>query len=266
VVEILVSRVIFDAVHDALEVRPRALRGFIRGQLRRLLCSMLVLLPGAARVLVAQHDPRAPVSRCAPVTHDRRWNEEEFERPDSGRTSAGDPNEPPQLDSGFTIESLMGDYDVLVIATAGVHIPDTLSRGRLFLRFTDSTFHASSCFGRCDHERYPLFGWTDSSFHFPGGESARTPLSSRTEDDPGITVEYFRSGRRLSFLLGNSYFRSTDSGVILDVFRANSLSFTGRWVDGGIGVSPDQRKPYAHAQGYFCAWRTGLVRRSKSSR
>ena len=134
-----------------------------------------------------------------------------------------------------------------------------LSHGLLSLRFTDSLFHASGCFGRCDHKHFPMFGWTDSLFHFPGGESAITPLSSRSEDDPGVTIRYYRSDRRLSFLFGNSYSRSTDAGVILDVFRSDSMSFTGRWIDGGLGVSTDQPKPYAHAQGYFCAWRTGEI-------
>jgi hypothetical protein len=219
-----------------------------------------VCLPNAAPAIHAQHSSALSVRRCPPVTHNRRWNEEEFDSAGPGSVSrAGDPIEAPQLDPSFKIESLRGDYDILVIATAGVRVPDTISHGRLSLRSTDSTFHASNCFGRCDHQHYPLFGWTESSFHFPGGESARMPLSSRSEDDPGVTIRYSPSDRRLELLMGNSYGRSTDAGVILEVFRADSISLTGRWVDGGIGVTADQPKPYAHAQGYFCAWRIGSL-------
>lgn len=229
-------------------------------RLMRVMPLAFALLVATRPAAHAQDSSVRSTRRCAPVTHDRRWNEQEFDSAGPGVTRAGDPIEAPQLPESFTIESLRGDFDVLVIATAGVRIPDTLSHGRLSLRLTDSTFHASNCFGRCDHRTYRLFGWTDSSFHFPGGESARTPLSSQSEDDPGVTVRY-HPDRHLSLLLGNSYSRSTDAGVILDVFRADSISFTGRWVDGGIGVSTDQPTPYAHAQGYFCAWRIGHLPR-----
>ena len=62
----------------------------------------------------------------------------------------------------------------------------------------------------------------------------------------------FDDTRRLSFILGNPHLRTTDTGVILDVFTVDKQMIVGRWVDGGLGV--DARSGL-HPQGWFCLQR-----------
>ena len=69
-------------------------------------------------------------------------------------------------------------------------------------------------------------------------------------------MSFDSANRRLALVLGNPFLRWTDSGVFLQVFHADSNSFNGRWVDGGLAIAIGQRGSPTNAQGHFCATRT----------
>ncbi|HKV96343.1 MAG TPA: hypothetical protein VJR90_02500 [Gammaproteobacteria bacterium] len=153
---------------------------------------------------------------------------------------------------------------MIVVATAGLPATelDTVRAGQLILEPTDTVHRYVRCEGgvRCGNSNltYPLFGGMDSRFRFPGHEGAATSLSSRLPNDPGVLVSFDSARRRLSLIFGNPFLRWTDSGTFLEVFHADSNSFAGRWVDGGLAMAVGQRGKPTTAQGHFCATRSSF--------
>jgi hypothetical protein len=196
---------------------------------------------------------------CPPVTSDRRWNDMKWDTTAYG-IHVRPANEPPGLPTAFDPAVLRGEFDFVVVATAGVpSFVDTVRRGRLSLAPTDTTHRYVRCSdgSRCGGPgfEYSHFGYLDRGFHFPGLQSVATPLSSSAQDEPGAVAMFDSTDRELTLVLGNAYLRWTDSGVLLQVFRADSAGFTGRWVNGGLELVPGQAGAWALPQGHFCAWR-----------
>ncbi len=92
-------------------------------------------------------------------------------------------------------------------------------------------------------------GAADLDLHRVGSPSVAYPVSSRDPGSPGVELSYDGDTHAVSLDLGNGFSPDTmrlDVGTILWVLRADSVSFTGRWKDGGRTPEP--------AGGYFCAW------------
>ena len=128
------------------------------------------------------------------------------------------------------------------------------------LQPTDTLHRYVRCQGgvRCGNFdiNHVLFGRLDSKFDFPGSiQGTPVPFSSGSVDSPGVVLTFDAKTRRSSLVLGNPFLGWTDSGIFLEVFRADSMGFTGRWVDGGLVVAIGQRGEPTHAQGHFCATR-----------
>lgn len=71
-----------------------------------------------------------------------------------------------------------------------------------------------------------------------------------------LDVLFDVSTRRLTFIIGNRGLRSTDAGVMLEVFEANRSYIGGRWVDGGLRVNRLSNESQGlHPQGWFCLTR-----------
>ena len=146
---------------------------------------------------------------------------------------------------------LAGTYEFTVVATNGARSTDIAATGRLVL-YPANPLHVRARNPRITH---PLEGWTDIRIDSLAEVSLAYSPASRDPSAPG--VQLISDGQRLDMIVGNA-FRShvapsgetfttftTDSGVIFDVYHADSVMLRGRWRDGG----------FAAGSGYFCAWR-----------
>ena len=198
---------------------------------------------------------------CPAVTNDARWSDIRWSDSSAGGSRTGTSNRPPSLPASFDPASLRGRFQLIVVATAGLATTDidTIRRGQLVLEPTDTVHRYVRCQGgaRCGNKdvTFPLFGAMDARFHFPGLQSNAVPFSRSLPDGPGVLVSFESTRRELLLIFGNPFLQWMDSGVFLEVFHADSNSFTGRWVNGGLVVATGQRGSPTNAQGHFCATR-----------
>ena len=228
----------------------------------RVLSLLIVdLIDSGCRAVRPSSELASLTRQCPPVTEDTRWSEIRWSDSTADGSKTGTSHQPPVLLATFNPALLRGRFQLIVVATAGLGATDrdTVRRGQLVLEPTDTTHRYVRCEGgvRCGNRSltFPLFGAMDSRFHFPGNESIAIPLNRLLPDQPGVLVSFDSARRHLSLILGNPFLRWTDSGVFLEVFHADSNSFTGRWVDGGLAIALGQRGRPTNAQGHFCAIR-----------
>ena len=150
-------------------------------RLRPLVCIAHIVL---LTIGCAHHENVVEHSRaCAPVTSDRRWNEIQWdESPGPHEMRSGHSNAAPALPAAFEPSSLRGQFELLMVATAGVRVPDTLRQLRLSLEHPDSTHRFLACIGRarCTDTAVtvPLIGAIDSVTHLFGSASIATSVES----------------------------------------------------------------------------------------
>ena len=163
--------------------------------------------------------------------------------PQSDGSSRGDGPTMPRLPEDTDPRQLAGRYQMTVVLTAGGR-PGLTTRGVLDVRPV----------GESGGTWQPvLIGATDSAFAFPAGGSIAHPTFLTAVDTPGVQAFFRAAAGELTLIFGNSRDR-TDSGVLFDVFQADSTRLVGRWVDGGLGVRVNTAPGEIGgiAQGYFC--------------
>ena len=198
-----------------------------------------------------QTPPRAMAQlRCSSPIADRYWGEAIDDSVSAdGRSGFSHFPKSPAINPAL-VSSLQGKYDFVVVSTNPRFRRDSIDYATLSLTPTPARYRDSPN----PAIKTLYFGHSDVDLSRLGHVALAYSPSSTEPERPGVEVDYNSRDSTLDMTFGNAMStgaHTMDAGVSFNVFRVDSLGFSGRWLDGGLPVA----KPGHVTQGYFCAFR-----------